>query len=300
MIIARITGGLGNQMFQYANSRALAMRNRTNLYLDISSYTSDYHKSAPRTFKLAQFNIQANIAQSENFKSLGIPNSLDQRITTKISRTLYKIIEKLKPLHKRKYIIEETYNFSPKVYEVGPNCFLSGVWQSPKYFEDIDSIIRSELTLKHPPSNETQEWIKMIEATNSVSLHIRRGDYITNEKTNIFHGTCSVEYYERSMNLMASIISPIFFVFSDDIEWARKNLKTIYPINFVSNKNIPDYEELIIMSKCKHNIIANSTFSWWGSWLNENKNKIIIAPKKWFTVNNFRTDDLIPKDWITI
>ncbi len=298
MIITRLSGGLGNQMFQYATARALASRNKTSLYLDISSYTSDYHKNAPRTFELDQFNIQADIAQLENFKTLGIPNSLSQKLQTKIKRRLYKMIEKLKPLYKRKYILEKTYNFSPEVYRAGPDCFLSGVWQSEKYFKDIENIIKKEFILKNEPLIITKNLIEAIETCNSVSLHIRRGDYVSDKKTNQFHGSCPAEYYEKAIQIVSEKVpDPTFFIFSDDMEWAKNNLKINYQTNFVSDKNIPDYEEIIIMSKCKHNIIANSSFSWWGAWLNENKSKIVIAPQKWFSSDNIDTKDLIPQTW---
>ncbi|MFH0972649.1 MAG: alpha-1,2-fucosyltransferase, partial [Patescibacteria group bacterium] len=186
-----------------------------------------------------------------------------------------------------------------EILKLKDDIFLDGYWQTEKYFKDIEDIIRSEFTLKTEYSNLNPELIAKISSCNSVSMHIRRGDYITNQNTNEFHGICFLDYYKKAINLIAEKFpNPTIFIFSDDLKWCKENIKIKYPIVFVKgNKN---YEDLIMMSKCSHNIIANSSFSWWGAWLNNNPNKIVIAPQKWLNNPNINYSDIIPSTWIKI
>jgi len=182
------------------------------------------------------------------------------------------------------------------------HSYLEGYWGSEKYFKDIENIIRKEFTLKDKPDAINQKMISRIKNCDSVSIHIRRGDYIFDEKTNKYHGVCNLDYYLKAIALVAKKVKkPYFFIFSDDIRWAKQNLHLKFPCVYV-NHNIgkKDYEDLRLMSNCCHNIIANSSFSWWGAWLNKNKDKIVIAPKKWFTDKSINTKDLIPKQWLKI
>jgi hypothetical protein len=233
--------------------------------------------------------------------SIGIYSLKNNKFFEKIIRKISRTIESFKPIHKRLIVIEPHFTFCSDILRVKDNCYLSGVWQSEKYFKDMENIIRKEFTLREDVTKKTEDWINKIETTHSVSIHIRRGDYISNKKTIQKHGVCPIEYYTKAVQFVSGKLQdPKFFVFSDDVEWAKNNLVINYQTYFVSDINIPDYEEIIIMSKCKHNIIANSSFSWWGAWLNENKNKIVIAPKKWFSSNYTDTKDLIPQNWIRL
>ncbi len=298
MIIMRISGGIGNQLFQYATGRTLASRNNVELKLDV-------HAFAPidknRSYALDAFNISASFASSKDFKTLGIPDPTRHDAFSRVARVFYRMSERPLPLQKRKVILEPSFRFCEDILKIEQSCYLSGVWQSEKYFKNIEIVIKKGFTLKNKPTSETKDWIKKASECNSVSIHIRRGDYVGAQKTNQLHGSCSVEYYNQAVDLICKKVDdPIFFIFSDDIDWVKDNFKIHCPVVHVSDKMIPDYEELIIMSNCKHNIIANSSFSWWGAWLNENKDKIVIAPKKWFNVKNINTDDLIPKSWLAI
>jgi len=156
--------------------------------------------------------------------------------------------------------------------------------------------------LKNGFSEFAEKMNQQILSSNSVSLHIRRGDYVQNQEANKFHGICSPEYYSQAMNLIEQKIeNPHYFVFSDEVGWVRENIKFNYPVDFVSGNSISEAEELSLMSKCKHNIIANSSFSWWGTWLNTSPEKIVIAPKKWIENTDLAdASDLIPKEWIKI
>lgn len=282
--IIKISGGLGNQLFQYALGKNLALKNGSDLKLDISWY--DSVDSNYRDFKIDNYKTNFTIAQKLEMDKF------------RKSNIVTKIIKKIFGSNCRK---EKNFNFDSKILNLSKPAYLIGYWQSEKYFSNITDVIRKELVLKNDPSIETKEWIKKISNSNAVSLHIRRGDYINNTKTNQTHGTCSLDYYKEAITYISQkITKPVFFIFSDDIEWAKKNLQIAFPIFFVSDNKIPDYEELIIMSNCKHNIIANSSFSWWGAWLNNNPEKTIIAPKKWFKAEHLNTNDLIPNSWIKL
>lgn len=317
-IISRISHGLGNQMFQYAIGLALSSRNNAELLLDVSFFQNNHSTAVKRNFFLKNFNISGNIAEKSDIFSIGLPDMENNDFFGKVKRKIFRIGEYFKPINKKKFVIEPYFHFCPDILKIKNSCYLSGDWQSEKYFsskggysingdhsnsgeKNIEDIIRKKFTLKNKPTEKTKNLINKAKVCDSISIHIRRGDYISSPKTNQFHGACTPDYYKTAIKYIAkNVKNPVFFIFSDDIDWAKDNFKSDYPIYFVSNKIIPDYEELIIMSKCKHNIIANSSFSWWGAWLNENKDKIVIAPKEWFKVKNINTSDLIPKSWITI
>ena len=178
-----------------------------------------------------------------------------------------------------------------------------GFWQSEKYFIDKEKEIRADLTLKDAVGPKAQEVsAKIKNAKNSISLHVRRGDYVSDAKTNEHHGTCGPEYYVQALEYITSEIGKdiIVFIFSDDIEWVKDNMPMSYPAVYVSSLDIPDYEELMLMSQCHHHIIANSSFSWWGAWLNPRPDKIVIAPKQWIRKMQWRHKDTVPKSWIRL
>lgn len=296
MIITRLSGGLGNQLFQYAVGLSLSVKNKDILKTDIISLTN-----GARRYSLDGFNISGAVSTEKDILDIRIPSTTDNSFLGKVRRKLFRATEYHKLLNKKRYIVEPNSIFFPEILEIKNSCYLNGNWQSEKYFIDIADIVRKEFSLKNKLSEKASVFLNEIKSTESpVSIHIRRGDYISNKKTNSFHGTCSPDYYKKATDIIEkTVTSPKYFIFSDDIEWVEKNLKLNFPTVYVSGNNIPDYEEMVLMSKCKHNIIANSSFSWWGAWLNNNPNKIVIAPKKWFNTNT-NTKDLIPENWITI
>lgn len=297
MIIIRLQGGLGNQLFQYALGRALSIKNNVPMKLDISQY---YKKNEIRKYGLKDFNINAEIATKREITSIGIPDPQSNFLLTRITRKVFRYFDSKKKISERKYVLEPNFTFSEEILNIKDNAYINGDWQSFKYFENIKSALIQELYLAKPLSPEAEKIGNGISKTNSVSVHIRRGDYISNSQTNSFHGTCSTEYYRNAINRISKeTTSPILFIFSDDINWVRENIKFQFPTIYVSKPEIRDYEELILMSKCKHNIIANSSFSWWGAWLNQNPNKIVVAPQKWFNAS-VDTSDLVPENWIRI
>jgi hypothetical protein len=195
---------------------------------------------------------------------------------------------------------ESGFEFDPSILGSTVPCYLQGYWQSPKYFASIDPMIRKELSLKEPLAGENLAAADSIASSLAVSVHVRRGDYASSEATSRYHGTCSVEYYLAAEEQMRRMLGePTLFVFSDDPDWVARNLRFQSPI-VILRHNGPerDYEDLRLMSLCQHHIIANSTFSWWGAWLCQNPDKIIIAPRNWFREATQSTRDLIPYNWI--
>ncbi|MCJ7648229.1 MAG: alpha-1,2-fucosyltransferase [Candidatus Lokiarchaeota archaeon] len=293
MVIVKLIGGLGNQLFQYAAGRAVSYRNRTSLKLDISQF-----KHYPnRSYYLNFFSVSAAIIPTIK-KELLIKDFGDSR-TGKLVSLFLNLFSKYQRHH---IFSEQGFSYDPDILKVPENVYLNGYWQSEKYFKDIEHIIRDEFIISTTPNSENQSVAKMINEHNSVSLHIRRGDYLANIKQEQYHGVCSLEYYHAAIEYLQRIQKdPHFFVFSDDISWAKEKIKISNAVNFVDH-NGPErpYEDLRLMTLCKHHIIANSTFSWWGAWLSEFQDKIVIAPRKWFNHADNDTNDLIPPSWIQL
>jgi len=262
IIYIKIKGGLGNQLFQYAYGRSLELSGKKVIF-DISFFNG--HKNdidTARNFKLNYFNI----SQTTQFSNI----------------------------YKKEHILYKIYK---KIFHV------ESFFQNEKYFKHIQDSIRHEYTLKNPLTQEAELWKRdILEKEHSVSLHVRRGDYVQDRQTSLYHGTCDIAYYTRAVSLLSNTFQKLhIYVFSDDIEWARNNID--YPehtISYVSSVKIPDYEELYLMSLCTHNIIANSTFSWWGAWLGTQTNKMIIAPTQWTSTKTATELDILPTSWIQV
>jgi len=292
MIVTKLIGGLGNQMFQYAAGRRTAIVNHTELKLDISGY--DYQVGiTPRKYMLDIYNIQASVATKQEIKLFN--NHSKHRIQRNLHRVMVFLL-------RRHYIRQKTSGFARGFLTIPDNSYLEGYWGSEKYFSDIEDIIRKDFTPKNKPDNATIELIQRIKNCNSVSVHVRRNDYVMDKKTHDFHGVCGLGYYKKSISLITKkVTNPSFFIFSDDPVWCKANLRLKNPTVYVThNLGKKDHEDIILISTCKHNIIANSSFSWWGAWLNSHPDKIVIAPKKWFRDPSINTKDLIPQSWIKI
>jgi len=278
MITVKLIGGLGNQMFQYAIGRHLAEKNRTALSLDISTLLKrDEINYTPRNFELNVFNVKYS-------KLINKPSS------SYFNKAYNKLFTST--------INEKGYNYDSQVLSNKGNIYLNGFWQTEQYFKDIEEIIRKDFTFKATPNAININHIKNINAVNSVSIHFRRGDYITNSSAVDFHGICEPEYYQNAINeIKNKVTNPHFFIFSDDVEWVQENF-IIDNATIISNNTASDaFEDMRLMAACKHNIIANSSFSWWAAWLNNNPDKIVIAPKRW--LKNIEID-IIPVSWTKI
>lgn len=291
MIIVKILGGLGNQLFQYAFGRALSYRKGIDVYFDIEQIRNKYDL---RNYSLQHFNTELLEAPHEEILKL---NTVTNKIWHKIYRaTSGKLISK-NALH---YYSERgtMYDETPFLLKY-ESIYINGYWQSEKYFDDIQQQLRDELQFNNQPDEKNLKMAGLITSQNSISLHVRRGDYISNPSTKKIYHQCGLEYYQKAMeNISRRIENPVFFVFSDDMEWVKANLKSKYKLVFVDiNTDGLAVDDMRLISYCKHNIIANSTFSWWGAWLNSNPDKIIIAPEKWFVDDAKKTTDLIPSNW---
>ena len=294
MVIVRLNGGLGNQMFQYALGRSVALKYGVPLRFDLQALAVD----TKRTFSLPVWRIKGQIASRSDI--------LRMRVRNKLSNKLFAH----RPYYRHPVIIERDFTFDPNVLAAPRECWLIGYWQSEKYFCNIAEQIRAEFSPASNLSAESLEIERKIMAMQgrSVFLHIRRGDYAHDPHTTQAHGNCSLEYYQRAASLISEqVTDPCFFVFSDEPEWARENLHLPFCTTVVSH-NRPgnacevgtEHEDLWLMSRCRHAILANSSFSWWGAWLNAEQSRIVVAPKQWFGTLTCDTRDLIPSEWIRL
>ncbi len=290
MIIVRLSGGLGNQLFQFAAGSALAHRRKTKLLLDISGFDNASPDTTKRVYELGAFKIRAAPAGSGQIRKLAAP------------RGLRRLLNKVTPYYRNSVYREPFFHFDPNFLRAASDTLLSGYWQSEKYFSDVAPAIRNELQVTAPISPTTRSLYRQIGAVNAVSIHIRRGDYVSSKKTHLVHGTCSLEYYRQALALLKEKIGEAeLFIFSDDIAWTKANLVSDLPTHFVDHNDAAHaYEDLFLMSSCRHHIIANSSFSWWGAWLNGYSDKIVVAPRKWFSHSGADTKDLLPEGWIKV
>lgn len=292
-VIARIKGGLGNQLFCYAAARRLSLMGNAELVIDhVTGFIRDLKYS--RCYALDQFNISARKAtpreRMEPFE--------------RHRRGLAKLICRQRSFHQRRYLEQEGIDFDPRLlsFKVNGTIYLDGLWQSEDYFKDVQDIIRKDLTIIPPEDEDNKRLAKRINASNAVAVHVRWFDSS--------NGHCSqhnvrADYYRKAVTcILQSVKEPHFFVFSDNPDAACRLLDL--PENVVSvlchNRGDENaYADLWLMSQCKHFIIANSTFSWWGAWLGENENATIISPglvKGRITAWGF--DGLIPDRWIIL
>lgn len=287
MIVVRIIGGLGNQMFQYAFYKCLKEKYE-NVKCDIQGYEKyKLHNG----FDLENvFDIQLDKASIAEIEQL--TNSYKTNIISKVIRKVFG--------DKSSHIVENKFELN--LMQSNKNYYLDGYWQTEKYFGGQHEL-RKDFKFKEDSNHTYVQTEEMIKSSNSVSLHVRRGDYLGNNT----YAQLDELYYIKAINLIQSqITDPVFFVFSDDLTWVKENLihrlganaKIIYPENKESSVQI----DLKMMSLCKHNIIANSSFSWWGAWLNNNHDKMIVMPKKWYTITeiNEKHYKQMPENWIKI
>ncbi|WCD82151.1 alpha-1,2-fucosyltransferase [Pseudomonas sp. TUM22785] len=277
-------------MFQYAAALSVAKKNQTDLYVDISSFSRyELHNG----FELNNvFDISCPVADDGSVSSV-----IGWQSVPLFFRLLRKPL--LEGIRYKNFIVEPHIHYWSDIERVSDNSYLLGYWQSERYFDSIVSDVRKAFRFRNQLSAPALELSTQIGSVNSVSLHIRRGDYITNSKANALMAECSIEYYNRAIDHVRNkLLEPHFFVFSDDLNWAEDNLKLDFPTTYVDiNRGEDSYNDMRLMSMCHSNIIANSSFSWWGAWLNTNADKIVISPSRWFKKINMRCNDLIPLNW---
>lgn len=291
-IIVKLKGGMGNQLFQYALGKNLAVKNNCKLVLDKSLY-KHYTLHA---YSLDPFNITDDFAQQSALPKQYCFNN-------KFIRKFFEIIDPL--FFNGKIVKEKTMNFDDEIAKLNfeGTVYLDGYWQSEKYFIDNTNQIHDAFSLKTEiTDNYFLELLEDIKQNDSVSLHVRRGSYTLPQyyKT---HGVTSLDFYDKAVEYInQNVENPKFYIFSDDFDFVNEKFKNLKNAVIVKSSVDKDYLDLHLMSKCKHNIIANSSFSWWSAWLNRNKDKIVIAPSIWYydEEKNKQTFDLIPSEWIRI
>lgn len=293
MILLKLQGGLGNQMFQYAFASILAKKNTTRVLIDDSFFEILEKKPGftPRKFELAIFDMQYTRASSSDILSFHYLSKI------------HKLKKKL-GLRYPKVYVEPSFGFQTDALSIQSPAYLKGYFQSYKYLIGYEGLIRQQFSFPIDTLDEiNKELLIKIKNSNSISVHIRRGDYVNDEKTAEYHGSCSLDYYLEAIQLLASKkIDFTLVFFSDDSDWVREQFKDLPYSKMVvdHNKDENSWKDMLLMSFCRHNIIANSSFSWWAAWLNANPDKIVIAPKNWFKTKDLDTTTLLPEEWIQL
>jgi len=293
MIITRLAGGNGNQMFQYAAGLALARRHNTQLLLDIN-YLLDkskrYFRHENREYALDMFNISGRIAANRQIARFTVPR--------KGNKYVYHIKKRI--LQEYHVVKEDDLASWEEFMESPSDAYIEGYWQNTQYFQAIGKEIRTEYTFKNKLPGQCTPLMKRIRTDNAVCVHFRRGDFVNHPTLDIV----TLDFYYDALRLLSERIdSAKLFVFSDDISWCREKFKPKeYDCEFVDQLLAgPNGEyHLHMITACNHYIIPNSTFAWWGAWLSESPGKVVIAPKKWWNAQVESVNSIVPSDWITI
>lgn len=292
MIVTRLMGGLGNQMFQYAAGRALARRLGGELLVDRTWLESDEQLfETRRHYELDAFRLQARSASPE------LVSKLEQRSNSRLNRLCRRLGLAASPV----VLSEAGHVFDARIEAISGDVLLAGYWQSEKYFVHYADEIRSEFEFDEAPSDRSRELIEQMGAANSLSLHVRRGDYVSSEATSRFHGLMPIAYYRDAVQAVIERTGPVeIFVFSDDIDWCKRGLEIPGQRLHYVDHNTRGSEDMRLMSACRHHILANSSFSWWGAWLNPDPSKVVVAPAHWFQDPPIETPDLLPEGWLRL
>ncbi len=292
MILVRLEGGLGNQMFQYALGRTLALKNKSIVKVDTTFLLDRTPRGGFvfRNYDLDIFKTNILIAERKEIPLLyrkyfnGRPALFADSFRKKIVKNPGK---------------EKQFQFDPEILKLSDGTYLEGYWQSPKYFEAYADIIKKDFEIREKLPKNAEALRDKIMSLSSVCINVRRADFVSNP----FHGTLGQEYFDKGIEIIARKEKQLsLFVFSDDIEWCKNNLKFKYPYEFIGHEYAGDKFQfyLELMKSCGHFIIPNSSFGWWAAWLSPSLNKVIIAPQRWFLDDRVNTKDLTPTSWIRI
>ena len=308
MIIVKLFGGLGNQMFQYAAGTALAHRHGTILKLDVSKFSRRLERVRHERYALACFNIpehfatEAEILKYKALRKRSHPIFLPGKLLVRILRNarLSEFVDRMAP--PVAYFEERSHRYDPDFFQLPINSYVTGHWQSEKFFGDISDLLRAYFTFRYPPSAAVLGVLEQIRSSRSASIHFRRGDYVENPEFQTMFGSTPMDYYNKAVNLLREKVGDfILYVFSDDLEYVRKNfqpdVRRVYVD--VSTPNTA-YEDMRLMSHCEHNIMSASTFSWWSAWLNPHPGKVVIVPTPWFGQSTKDGSDIVPDAWIQL
>jgi len=291
MIIVRLNGGLGNQLFQYAAAFALEKKNFDIFKIDNSELLSPASRGqVSRKFSLGNFRISAQVASIEEIRRVRYPLGL--------LSYLYKMFQK-KIL--RKYYVD----WHPETQNLKGNIYLDGYFQSEKYFLEYSSELLNELVLSEDSKKEAESILFVLENHNpTVALHIRLGDYVSNPRVSKSHNICGKEYFDNAINYFRQELGNFsLIIFSDDVSWVKNNMQFPVYCTYIADIahrlgiNLNESQEMIVMSRCDHQIISNSSFSWWGAYINKAPNKIVVAPDIW-TKGSISQSNILPSSWI--
>ncbi len=290
MIVVQLNGGLGNQMFQYAAAKALSLHHNVELKIDDSQFrrTTISELEVPRISELANFP-----AITDRY--------IDQDELAKFQNQ-HKWLKKVLPRNRQLIYRERFYHFDPKFFKCNKNILLKGAWQSPKYFAGYEDVVRQTYALNIGKMTSVELFKDQLKSQQSVAVHIRRNDYLRLPIILEWHGVMSANYYREALNRLSSSIADLkIYYFTDDPIWVKQELVPVFGGELVSSAISQTHlEDFYLMSHCRHNIIANSSFSWWSAWMNSNPGKIVIGPSNWFDHGPKDTQDLFPKSWIRI
>lgn len=283
-VVVGLSGGLGNQMFQYATGRSLAVRLGVPLILDLSWFDGQQE----RQFSLSRFRIEAVMRSQCTWlppRGRALASRLSRRWLSRIMGV---------PVWR-----EPHFHYSTDFSALSGPVFLEGYWQSERYFREIRSLLLQEFALREALPSACGELLKEISAYDAICVHVRRGDYLSNPVAAKVHGTCPVDYYCAGVSeLCQGLERPRVFVFSDDPAWVRASLTFACPMTVVDVNSTDDaHLDLVLMAACRHFLIANSSLSWWAGWLGGDAGKKVIAPARWFLTLDKDTRDLLPESW---
>jgi len=291
MIIIRLKGGLGNQMFQYAFGRYLSIKNKDNLKLDLSFLKRPAIGYTKRKYELGIFNIHEEFAKENEIPFIIRNNNL-------VSKFLIKFFKNNFYLVGVNYHPEENLK---KILKLKGDLYLDGSWQDYHFPDAIKSTLIKEFSLKEEgfPDDRNKKVIYEMKNSTSVSVHIRRMDYVSLSENEKMFSYCNENYYNKAIDFIEKKIKkPRFFFFSDDINWVKNNFRVKESVYINWNKGKNAYYDMILMSNCQNHIIANSSFSWWGAWLDQQSDKIIIAPKIWNKQDKESSKRILLNNWI--
>lgn len=291
MIVARIDGGLGNQMFQYAYGYYLAKLHDTQLHLDLSSYrTQPAHGYLLDRFQIS--GIEADERLRGRIPSKYLP--ADQKPGWYAAAWHWR-----NSLRRHK---ESPFGYHHRHLQVPDERYLVGYWQSEQFFPGIEEDLQQQFQLSNQLSPSSRRIAERMETSASIALHVRRGDYVTTPSARLLYSPIGLDYYRQCVFDWASYRSnAAIFVFSNDLLWCRQNLSFPWPVHYVEHNNhLRPEEDLVLLSRARCCVIANSTFSWWAAWLNRHADKTVFAPRHWFQPGSFNDQDIVPTSWIKV
>ncbi len=286
-IVVKLQGGIGNQLFQYALGQSLIHQTQHSVQYDRSWFATQ----TKRKFELGSFAFDVPIAPVAEITEF-------QKYEKRSSKLSF--LHNVLTANEHIYIKEKSLRFNPAILQLNPPVYLDGNWQSEKYFQPIADQLRTEMRVRTAPVGENARMLAALARQRAIAVHVRRGDYVQDTRTNTFHGVTSMQFYQTAAAyLINKTQEPVFYVFSDDSEWVKTHIHFPAPTVYVDHNDTDHgYEDLRLMRACRHHIIANSSFSWWGAWLAETPGQIVIAPKQWFNDPAQDSRDLVPDRWV--